>query len=216
MSKSVTEIVDQLLEGKPLSDLLTSPEDSAITGKRLVGVVCPNCEAEDSMVVKKVLEGDNGFYTVVAECSSCSEPSELEIVVKEGTSIGVKDNDLVFEGKVFEGITAAVLEGGLMNGNYLKFGSGVTGYISKNEKGDNIISFEEPGEGVEYLPLNTKVTYKVISFRNQMARLMSMVNDNPNKLPSGTIFFADKKELQNAAKMAKPRTNASMDGRFKY
>lgn len=208
---NVSKIVDQLLEGKELSKLLSCPANSNLIGKKISGVPCHVCAAEDSLIITDVLEEDQGFYTVTAKCLECDDPVELEIVLKDNTKMITTDEAVEFDGKVF----AMCNEGGIMNGNYAKFNNGTKAFISKDENGNNIITFTPPS-GDDFKQVNTKVTYKVISFRNNMAKIISMTNDNANKLNAGEIFFVDKQELQQNAKFTSPRANSAMAGRFKY
>lgn len=209
--KSVSQIVDGLLEGKELSDFLTNPNKTSLVGKKIAGCNCPSCGEEDCMVVTDVITEDQNFYTVMAKCLECEEPAELELVLREDGEMKANDEALTFEGRVYSACNE-----GLMNGNYLKFNNGTVGYVTQNEKGENIITFVQPEEGQDYKTINNRVTFKVISFRNGMAKIISMVNDNAGKFPAGTLFYADKNELQRQAKVSKPRQNTSLDGRFKY
>lgn len=205
-----SEIVAGLMEGKPLSSLIKNPEHESLVGKTLANVVCEACNESGAVKVTKVLDTDQGFYTVLAKCENCGEPMEVELVVKEGTEIQVKDSNLLYEGNAFMPIT----ESGIMNGNYLKFANSTKAWITQNETGDNELVFQQPEEGGK--PLNVRVTFKVISFRNGKAKLITMTRDNANGFPEGTLVYADKADLQQNAKIAKPRQNSSMAGRFKY
>lgn len=205
-----SEIISGLLEGKPLSSLIKNPEKESLVGKTLTNVVCEACNETGTVKVTRVLDTDQGFYNVLAKCESCGEPMEVELVIKEGTEIHIKDTNLLYEGNAFFPIT----ESGIMNGNYLKFGNSTRGWIIKNDTGENELVFEEPDQPAK--PLNVRVTFKVISFRNGKAKLVAMTKDNVNGFPEGTLIYADKKDLQQNAKIAKPRMNSGMAGRFKY
>lgn len=208
-SRKISEIVNGILEGQSISDFLTNPLNTTIEGSKLIGSKCPHCEAENSLIVMKVLSEDQNFYNVTAKCAECDEISELELVLREEDVINKTEEGISFDGQIF----APVFEG-IMTGNYLKFNNGTKCYLSKTDTGDNLITFEPVGDGPEKL-LNTRVTFKIISFRNGLAKIISMVNDNANKLPAGTIFFVDKGDLQKQAKISAPKQNASMAGKFK-
>lgn len=208
-TREVKKIVDGLLEGKALSSFITNPIKPSIEGKFISGAACPHCSGKDVLQVTKVCSESNGCYTVVTKCSECNEVTEVELLMDEDSVMAVKEDRCQFDGRIF----TSIMESGLMNGNYLKFNSGVKGFIVKNGN-DNIIVFEDPGEDSK--PLNTRVTYKVISFRNGQAKLISMVNDKASGFKAGTIFYAAKNELQQYAKMSKPRQNPAMAGKFKY
>ena len=92
---------------------------------------------------------------------------------------------------------------------YIKFNSGINGYIITDGKGDKVIIFSQP-EG-EHEVLNHHVTFKVISIRNGMAKLVSMVNDNINKHKAGSLYYASKEDLQTVAKHSLPRSKVLMD-----
>jgi hypothetical protein len=205
---NMEKVVDKLLEGAPLSILLTDPSFPSIFGKYLDGVECPHCQTVGELSVTKEMEADQGFYTVLVTCDNCSEVTEMEVVVQEGTKMDASDKALMFEGRVF-----GIYEGGIMTGNYLKIHSGTRGFIL-DQDGQNLIVFDEPDEGTEFKHLNTHVTFKVLSFRNELAKIISMVKDNANKYPAGTMFLVDKREIQQHAKVSSPRQHGSMAGRY--
>ena len=208
-SLNVSAVVDGLLEGKDLDTLIQNPNKVNLIGAKIQGLTCPSCNGTD-MEVCSVLDESEDSVTVLVKCCGCNEPSELELVPAGNFNPSITEGILNFEGKVYEPLTE-----GIMNGNYLKFNNGVKAFITKDATGDNYISFEEPAEG-DFTPLNTKVTFKVISFRNGFAKIISMVNDNSGKLAAGTIFYVSKEDLQSQAKVSKPKQNPSMDGKFKY
>lgn len=213
---NVTAAVDAILEGKSIGDVLKHPHVATIEGKILGGISCSGCGEIDHMIVKEVSSYDQGFYTCIAECEQCGDVVELEVVLQDEAKISmVKENVVGFDG----GVYIPISEGGLMNGNYLKFNSGLKAYVVSAENGKDFnIFFNENGvpDPDEAYVLNTRVTFKVISFRNGQAKLVSMVNDNANKLKAGTTFYADQRELQKYAKMAAPKSNPAMNGKFKY
>lgn len=208
----ISKIVDGLLEGHPLSTFITNPSKPSIVGKKLMAVRCPSCGAIDTLVVASAEEEDQGFYTINVSCDSCMEPTEMEIVLLDNTPPEVTEEGATFENANY---FTPVNEGGLMNGNYLKFNSNMTAFIVPGEKDKEYnIVLDDPGK--DAFKLNTRVTFKVISFRNGKAKIISMVNDGMNKLPSGTIFYMNTKDLQTFAKVSKARMNPSLQGRFAY
>ena len=173
-----------MLEGsKGLSDLLTNTEET-IVGKKILNCNCPKCNAEDSMIISSVIDSDQNFYNVIAKCSECNENTEFEIVLKGEESPDISEESIKFSGRMFYPMFE-----GLMTGNYVKFNSNSKGFIIPNENGDNVISFDQPEEEENTKSLNSRVTFKIISFRNGFAKIISMVNDNFNKDKAGTIYF---------------------------
>lgn len=203
----VPGMVDRLLEGEDLHSVLSTPQELALKGKTLLNYPCSACDGQQAEIVEAI-EDKDGSTTLTVKCTSCGDVVELQT---EGEIAHVMSCD---EGVSFDSNLYFPITEGLMVGNYLKFNSSVSVFIFMNEKKEYTIGFGEQPAGSKVM--NTRVIFKVLSFKNGQAKLISMVKDSVNKIPEGTIFYADNKDLQRYAKMAKPRQSSSMKGRFKY
>ena len=100
-------------------------------------------------------------------------------------------------------------------GNYIKFRKGVEGFFAKDLKNDVNLVFEQPMDGVVG-KLNPAITFKLIGYSGDMAKIAAMVNDNLNGFSSGEVYFVSRAALEANAKLTSPRMNRRMNGRYSY
>ena len=100
-------------------------------------------------------------------------------------------------------------------GSYLKFRNGVDGFFARDGKNDVNLVFEQPMDGVVG-KLNPTITFKLIGYSGDKAKIVAMVNDNLNGFSSGEVYLISRAALEANAKAARPRMNRRMCGRYSY
>ena len=98
-------------------------------------------------------------------------------------------------------------------GAYLKFKNGTDGYFEKDNKNDVHLVFEMPMDGL-IGKLNPAVTFKLIGYSGDQAKIVAMVNDNMNGNRSGEVYFVNRSELDNNAKAVQPRNNRETASKY--